>query len=74
MDKAYDFTSLLFTLEHSRKKSLGAEIAHLTQELHNSMFDQQGITDIPRMRGQVADSWVEPRTKGKIYREGVTKM
>jgi hypothetical protein len=41
MDEAYDFTSLLFTLEHSRKQSPEIEVAHPTPELQKPPFDKK---------------------------------
>jgi hypothetical protein len=47
---------------------------HPTPKLQKSQINQQEIKDMPRMRGQVADSLVEPRTKSKFDKVGATKL
>jgi len=74
IDEAYEFTSFLFTYENSRKKSLEIQDAHPTLELQKPPLDKKETTDIPRMRGKVADSLVEPRTKENFDKEGTTKL
>jgi hypothetical protein len=74
LDEEYNFTSLLFTPEHSNNQDIEIPVIQMKLELQKYQSNLQEIIEMSRMRGQVVDSLVEPRTKSKFDKSCATEL